>query len=252
MALLYPVQYELDFDTNAGADINYTLELLRGYEEGTTPSWFEGGEPPAVRKLVGTGEPITIEYQKDYDVYKPIQGSNAKLNLVVQTDGQYNDFASGGRYEWQVRLRRTTAVPIGDGARVEDAGGTPLTFAAETGTRIADRFGSGLMSVRISGGDKATTVPVLDSSNEGRWVYVSNDGGATVVPIGTLASTEYSSATRIQLVDTKGYGSDTALDTALANYSVGDEVWLADEGDTGDSTSFTGSPVRIPSCMVWV
>ena len=107
MALIYPVQYELNFDTIAGSDIEWTLEILRGYEEGTTPTWFEGGLPPAVRPLTGTSEPIIIDAQKDYTVNKPIQGTTGRINLIVEREGQYNDFASGSRYEWRVRLRKT-------------------------------------------------------------------------------------------------------------------------------------------------
>ena len=221
------VKYRLDFDTTTGADINWRLDIL------------QDGYSGAVLPVKSDSTPITIAYDRTYDAYTPIIASTATVNLVVDADTSYDDFSAGAFGEYEVILRYQQ--PVGEGARVEDAGGTALTFAAETGTRIADRFSSGQISVRISGGDKATTVPVLDSSNEGRWVYVSNDGGATVVPIGTLRATEYTSATRIQLFDTKGYGSDAALDAALSGYAVGDEIWLAGEGDTGTSTSFTGA-----------
>ena len=224
------VRARLDFDTVTGPDserIDWRLDIVDENYVGTP------------LELIGNGNsPVVLDYHKDDDIYKPLQGSSMGINLWVPNASHIlPDFNAGGAFDYEVLLQRREKP--GSGARVTDAGGTALTFAAETGTRIADIFSSGQISVRINAGDKATTVPALDSSNVGRWVYVSNDGGATVVPIGTLRATEYTSATRIQLFDTKGYGSDSALDTALANYAVGDEVWLADAGDTGNSKSFT-------------
>ena len=102
MALLFVPQYTLDFSTNAGSDIEYLITILRSYDDsGPEPSWFNNRT-----KLIGTGEPIEIEYERDYDIYKPIQGSIAKLNLVVETEGQYEDFANGTPYEWQLQVQK--------------------------------------------------------------------------------------------------------------------------------------------------
>ena len=104
MALIFDKQYYLDFDTTTGQDIKWTLEIWRSYEEGTTPPWV-GTET----KLIGTGTPIEIEWERDYDVYKPIIGSKASINLLVQNAGQYVDFNDAGPYEYQVRLMYTDA-----------------------------------------------------------------------------------------------------------------------------------------------
>ena len=102
MALIFVPQYTLDFDTNAGSDITWELDILRSYDDADpTPSWVTDG----VTSLVGTGKPISIEWQKDYNVYKPINGSSAKINLLVQNEGQYADFNNAGPFEYQVRLR---------------------------------------------------------------------------------------------------------------------------------------------------
>ena len=102
MALIFVPQYTLDFDTNAGSDINWELDVLRSYDDADpVPSWVTD---PVV-SLVGTAEPISITWERDYDVYKPINGSSAKINLLVQNEDQYNDFNRAGPYEYQVRLR---------------------------------------------------------------------------------------------------------------------------------------------------
>ena len=102
MALIFIPQYTLDFDTNAGSDINWELDILRSYDDvNPPPSWVND---PVV-SLVGTSDPISITWEKDYDVYKPINGSSAKINLLVQNEDQYADFNRAGPYEYQVRLR---------------------------------------------------------------------------------------------------------------------------------------------------
>ena len=112
--LVFVPQYQLNFDTTAGTDINWELEILRSYDagaSGTDPIPNNFFSTPV--SLIGDSVPITIEYEKDYDVYKPIQGSTAKLNLVINNatrgqTGAIEDFASGNPFEWQVRLRYGT------------------------------------------------------------------------------------------------------------------------------------------------
>ena len=122
MALVPVVQYTLNFDTNAGQSIEYELDIRRTYDDqnpdgsqrtnaqiAAAYDWItlSGGQLdfPDVVPLIGTGEPIEIEWERDYDVYKPILGSKAKLNLLIQNAGQYADFNDAGPYEYQVRLR---------------------------------------------------------------------------------------------------------------------------------------------------
>ena len=65
MALIYTPIYTVDFDTHRGSRIIYELDILRAYEEGTTPDWFVSGAPPATQKLIGGTSPITVDYQRD-------------------------------------------------------------------------------------------------------------------------------------------------------------------------------------------
>ena len=143
MALIFVPQYTLDFDTNAGSDINWELDILRSYDDADpAPSWVTD---PVV-SLVGTAEPISITWEKDYDVYKSINGSSAKINLLVQNEDQYNDFNRAGPFEYQVRLRYKDS----NDANVEYWCGyiTPLdsteaiaTFPYEVSYRATDGLG---------------------------------------------------------------------------------------------------------------
>ena len=103
MALVFLTQYTVDFSTNTGQNIEWELDILRSYDDAEpTPPW---AIDPVVTPLVGTGNPIEIEWERDYDVYKPIIGSKASINLLVQNAGQYADLNNVGPYEYQVRLR---------------------------------------------------------------------------------------------------------------------------------------------------
>ena len=107
MALIFVPQYELEFQSNAGSDIVWKVEILRSYDD-SSPQPSDFLSSPV--RLIGTGEPLEIEYERDYDVYKPIQGSVANLNVLVTsivkgTTGAVEDFNGGGPYEWQLRVR---------------------------------------------------------------------------------------------------------------------------------------------------
>ena len=102
MALVFVTQYTLPFSTTTGQNIEWELDILRSYDDDDgLPPWINNPVTP----LVGSGNPIEIDWERDYDVYKPIIGSKAKVNLLVQTAGQYADFNDANPYEYQVRLR---------------------------------------------------------------------------------------------------------------------------------------------------
>ena len=99
--LTYVLQYFLEFGTYHGTQTRWRIEILRGYEGTTQPSSFL----TTPETLEGTGDPITVEGIHSDDLYKPILGSKATLNLVVSRNNQYPDFSAGERWEWQLRLR---------------------------------------------------------------------------------------------------------------------------------------------------
>ena len=122
MALVPVTQYTLPFSTDKGESIVCELDIRRQYNDADpdgTPrtnaqiaafyDWItldSSGDLvfPATQMLTGTNEPIEIEWERDYDVYKPIIGSKANINLIVEYAGQYYDFNAARPYEWQVRL----------------------------------------------------------------------------------------------------------------------------------------------------
>lgn len=58
----------------------------------------------AVLPIIGTGDPITIEWFTDDDIYEPIIGSMATLNMSVTDSVTYDDFFLYGEKEYQLVL----------------------------------------------------------------------------------------------------------------------------------------------------
>ena len=57
-----------------------------------------------IYSLVGTSEPVTIEWQSDDDFYNPIIGSTCKINLFDTDDTNYDDFYSADEREYKIRI----------------------------------------------------------------------------------------------------------------------------------------------------
>ena len=198
MALIFVPQYTLEFDTDAGTDITWELDILRSYDDADpTPPWITDG----VTSLIGTESPISIDWQKDYDVYKPINGSRAKINLLVQNAGQYADFNNAGPFEYQVRLRYRDDMGINQEYWCGYI--TPLetnesvtTFPFEVNYTATD--GLGLLQDRI--------VAAKLSAND-------------ISPIDTVLSALYETGLDIPVyIDSKIYeGSNDALISATTN-----------------------------------
>ena len=111
MALVFHVINTLRFDTDAGSDITYEVDILRSYDN-TEP--IPGWASESATDLIGTGNPVVLRYERDYEIYKPIQGSSVDLNLVTTEHGQYLDFADGTPYEFQLRIRRDDGTDMHD------------------------------------------------------------------------------------------------------------------------------------------
>ena len=105
MALVFVTQHTVTFSQNAGKKYQWELDILRSYDDtSATPSWVT--DTPTA--LQGTGNPVAVEWLRDYEVYKPIQGSRAQFNLVIDNQSDYDAwriFSAAGRFEYQVRLR---------------------------------------------------------------------------------------------------------------------------------------------------
>lgn len=136
--LTYILQYFLEFGTYHGTQTRWRIEILRGYEGSTVPPSFL----TTAETLEGTGDPITVEGIHSDDLYKPILGSKATLNLVVSRNNQYPDFSSGERWEWQLRLRERV---------VRDASNAFTGDALNATFTLSQRPVAGSVSVTIDG-----------------------------------------------------------------------------------------------------
>lgn len=88
--MAYGIKYKLDFSDNEENKKRIIIE-----KDGYTGS---------IINAVGTATPITITYQQDDDVYQPIIGSNAKINLYVTNDVSYDDLFTPNEREFKITL----------------------------------------------------------------------------------------------------------------------------------------------------
>ena len=88
--MAYGVKYRLDFvdDKLNGKRI----EILKDNYTGS------------VLPLVGTGDPISIQWDGNDDFYSPIIGSSCSINLFVTDDVSYDDFYTADEREYQVKV----------------------------------------------------------------------------------------------------------------------------------------------------
>ena len=63
---------------------------------------FKNGYSGAVLPMVGTGEPVEIEWKAEEDLYEPLIGSLCTLNLLVTDDVTYDDFYLYDEREYKV------------------------------------------------------------------------------------------------------------------------------------------------------
>ena len=96
--MAYGVKFRLEFsdDNEKGKKI----EILKDGYVKSQPS-----DPDlTIYSLVGTSEPVTIEWQSDDDFYNPIIGSTCKINLFDTDDTNYDDFYSADEREYKIRI----------------------------------------------------------------------------------------------------------------------------------------------------
>ena len=86
--MAYGVKYRLEF-----ADIKGNKRKVEIFKNGYT------GE---VLPMIGTGEPVEIEWKAEEDLYEPLIGSLCTLNLLVTDDVTYDDFYLFDEREYKV------------------------------------------------------------------------------------------------------------------------------------------------------
>lgn len=87
------VNYRVEFANFQGTRTRWQLDFLRaGYTGNVIP-------------LVGTDDPVSIEWVRDDNPYVPILGSEMNIDLDVQEEGQYVDFNGFPEFTFEVRLR---------------------------------------------------------------------------------------------------------------------------------------------------
>jgi len=89
--MAYGLKYELLF-----SDVNLNRRRIQIFKKD-----YAG----AVYPMIGTNDPISIEWLTDDDIYEPIIGSVAEVNLMVTDSVTYDNFYEYGEIEYQLVLQ---------------------------------------------------------------------------------------------------------------------------------------------------
>lgn len=94
--MAYNVKYQLVFSDEIGRPVK--VEILKKNYEG------------AIQDVIGTGNPLTIKWDGDDDIYKPIIGSRCIIELFITDDVDYDEFWRYDEREFKVRVFKSTAL----------------------------------------------------------------------------------------------------------------------------------------------
>jgi hypothetical protein len=135
--------------------VKYRLEFSDVLERGKKVEILKKDYTGSVLPMVGTNNPVVIQWQSSDDFYKPIIGSKCKLNLMVTDTVQYDDFYKFDEREYKVvvsYLKSNAEVyadrVIADGGTVESlncveslVSGTSNQYSSFwSGFLVVDRF----------------------------------------------------------------------------------------------------------------
>lgn len=84
--------------------IKYRLIFSDILGNGKKVEILQDGYSGEVLPMIGTGDPVQIEWEGDDDFYKPIIGSSCTINLLITDDVTYDDFFKGDEEEYRVQV----------------------------------------------------------------------------------------------------------------------------------------------------
>lgn len=121
--MAYGTKFRLEFSDDYN-DFNYRVLIQKD------------GYTGAVLDLVGTNDPVELEWEGDDDFYQPIKGSKCNINLFVTDDTNYDAFHEYDEREYKVLLQW-----YGYNTFVRPGGFGPSTWNTFwTGWLVADSF----------------------------------------------------------------------------------------------------------------
>ena len=132
---------------------------------------FKNGYSGSVLPMIGTSEPVEIEWKADEDIYEPLIGSQCTLNLMVTDDVTYDDFYLYDEREYKVVIY------------YESSAGAWSTFWA--GWVVNDLYSQALVSTPYSLSITATDnlgqldaydtwMPAIGTDNPTLWQFMYN------------------------------------------------------------------------------
>jgi hypothetical protein len=84
--------------------VKFRLEFSDDNLQGKKIEILKDGYTGTVKSLIGTKDPVQIDWSGDDNFYEPIIGSTCKINLYVTDDTDYDDFYDSNERDYQVKI----------------------------------------------------------------------------------------------------------------------------------------------------
>ena len=94
--MAYAVKYRLKFKDNE--DVQWQADI------------YQDGYVGTVTDVIGTGDPVHIKLAQFDDLFEPICSSNATINILSESAGQFSEFMDADIYEYYIRILRGGSV----------------------------------------------------------------------------------------------------------------------------------------------
>ena len=185
--------------------VKFRLEFSDDNLKGKKIEILQDGYTGSVLDLVGTSDPLIINWDQDDDFYNPIIGSSCQINLFVTDDTNYDDFYESDEREYKVKISYKDSSDVyqtyWEGFLLVDqfkeavtSTPFPITLTAYDGLGSLNGYTMPIDLTSISSKDLMYYIyNVLNNLDLGFDIYVSND----IQKNGALASdyTIYDQAT---------------------------------------------------------
>lgn len=196
--MAYAVKFRLEFSDDNGN--GKKIEILK---DGYTGS---------VLALVGTNDPLQIDWSSNDDFYNPIIGSTCQINLFVTDDTNYDDFYEFDEREYKIKISYKDSLDAyqtyWEGWLLVDqfqeaitSTPYPITLTAYDGLGSLGGFTQPKVNAsgnELSGNFMVFIHEILENINLGLDIYVSNDiqkdgalSGYSVIDQSSLAASSF-------------------------------------------------------------
>lgn len=167
--------------------VKFRLEFSDDNLKGKKVEILQDGYTGSVLDLVGTSEPVIIDWEGDDDFYNPIVGSTCSINLFVTDSTNYDNFYSADEREYKVKISYKDSLDayqtywegwllVDQFSEAVTTTPYPITLTAYDGLGSLEGFSMPIDLTSTASKDLMYYIyNILNNINLGFDIYISND-----------------------------------------------------------------------------